>query len=96
MSEEVTPLELQYEAINKPTSMEPEYESQVSDARREVDTILAAGAINNTPLETEPETSVENAPAATQEAEPKFETLTPLQIGINIEAVRRAELADAA
>lgn len=97
MSEEVTPLELQYETINRPDAKSPEYQSQVNDARHEVDNILAAGALRSTSIESQPEavTSVAENQVATPEVEPGVEKLSPLQIGINIEVVRRAALADA-
>lgn len=98
MSEEVTPLELQYETINRSDVKSPEYESQVNDARHEVDNILAAGALRSTSIESQPEAvaNVAENQVATPEVEPSVETLSPLQVGINIEIVRRAALVDAA
>lgn len=95
MSEEVTPLELQYEAINRPVSASPEVDSQVSEARHEVDSILAAGALQGVSIEQQSEATAQpTTQAAPQETAPVYE-LTALQIGINIEAVRRAALSEA-
>ncbi|MDN5819634.1 MAG: hypothetical protein L0H36_03170 [bacterium] len=96
MSEEVTTPQLQFEAINMPDTGSFEHESHVAEARHKVDTILAAGALQKTAIEAQPSPVEEvESQVAQPEIEPGVETLTPLQIGINIEVVRRAALADA-